>query len=89
MQEFDSMSRQQRRQLERQVKKMENRRGFTLQEVENMNAQAYELGKETSLEAAAQVLGLGEVRLDRVKKHLAKLEAERFGPYANIDSRGR
>jgi len=72
------MNRAQRRQMERSKKKYEQRQTFTKEEVEGMNEQAYKYGVAFALQAAKEVLNLGEVRLDRVRFKLKEFEFEYF-----------
>lgn len=69
-----TLSRQQRRERERNAKRYDSRQTFTKKEVEDMNAHAFKLGTGMALYAAKKVLGLGDVRLDRVRKEILLLE---------------
>ena len=72
------LSRQERRQRERTSKKYEQRQTFTKKEVEEMNALSYQHGVAFGLYGAKVALGIGEVRLDRIRKEVLKLEATYF-----------
>lgn len=89
------LTRQQRRELVRAAKKEQQRaakdnyrptgragRTFTQAEMETTSQVSYDHGKAFALYAAQQVLGLGDVRLDRVKKEIAELEV---GYFAQLD----
>lgn len=83
------LTRQQRRQMERSGKKYERKTTFSKQEVEKANSAAYEYGKQLTLKAAKEVLGLGHARLERVEKRLAELEFETFiKPFETIENKG-
>lgn len=72
------MNRQQKRQQERSKKKFDKRQTFTKAETEAMNEQAYKYGVAFTLMAVKQVMGLGEVRLDRIRLKLKEYEFEYF-----------
>ena len=72
------MNRQERRQRERSSKKYDKRQTFTKKEVEDLNAASYQHGLAFGLYAASRALNLGEVRLDRIRKEIQRLEATYF-----------
>jgi hypothetical protein len=72
------ISRQERREKERSAKKFTSRNTFSKQEVEAMNQHSYEHGTAFALWSAAKILGLGEVRLDRIRMEIKALELQHF-----------
>ncbi|AYP68421.1 hypothetical protein HWB91_gp51 [Bacillus phage vB_BboS-125] len=72
------MNRQERRKRERSSQKYEQRQTFTKKEVEEMNALSYQHGVAFALYGAKKALELGEVRLDRIRKEVLKLEGIYF-----------
>lgn len=76
--EVPKLSRQQRRERDRAAQKYENKKTFTKAEVVAMNQASYEHGTAFALYAASKVLGLGEVRLDRIRLELKALEMHYF-----------
>ncbi|XJZ25975.1 hypothetical protein ACF5W4_11235 [Bacillota bacterium Lsc_1132] len=72
------LTRQQRRDRERSAKKFTQRQTFTKDEVEQMNQASYEHGTAFALYAAMKILGLGEVRLDRIRMEIKALELHYF-----------
>jgi hypothetical protein len=68
------MNRAQRRQRERSAQNYDNRKTFTKQELEDMNTHAFKIGTAMALYAAQQTMGLGEVRMDRMRKAILELE---------------
>ncbi|MED3571934.1 hypothetical protein [Cytobacillus praedii] len=72
------MNRAERRRQERNKKKFDQLQTFSKKEVESMNEQAYKYGVAFALVAAKEVLQLGEVRLDRIRKRITEFEFEYF-----------
>lgn len=83
------LSRQVRRQMERSGAKFDKKTTFTKSEVEKANASAYLYGKQLALKAAAEVIGLGPKRLDRIEEKIADLEFATFiKPFDDLLSQG-
>lgn len=74
----EKLSRQQRRAIERERKKTRERQSFHRGEVQQVSLLSYKDGRILALRAAKEVLGLGPVRLERVKERLEELENENF-----------
>lgn len=74
----EQLSRQQRRQRARSGKKFDRKVTFTKDELQSANSAAYEYGKQLALKAAAEVIGLGPKRLERIGEVLERLETETF-----------
>lgn len=72
------LSRQQRRDQERRSQKFNSRSSFSKEELEKTNEISYSIGVGLSLKAVAEVLGIGEVRLERVRTKIKELEFEHF-----------
>ncbi|MGP9042125.1 hypothetical protein [Cytobacillus kochii] len=78
LQPQQKMNRAERRRKERNQKKFDQIQTFSKLEVESMNEQAYKHGVAFTLVAAREVLNLGEVRLDRIRKKIKEYEFEYF-----------
>jgi len=55
------------------AKKYDQRQTFSKNELEEMNARAFQIGTAIALYAAQQTLKLGPVRMDRVRRELKVL----------------
>lgn len=73
-----TLNRQQKRAQERRAAKYDSRQSFTRKEVEHMTVTSFQAGTAMALYAAGKVLGLGEVRLDRVRAEIQTLEFQYF-----------
>lgn len=73
-----TLSRQQKRAMQRKGKKYEEKVSFTKEELQNANMAAYEYGKQLAILAATEVIGLGPKRLDRITEVIEKLEFQTF-----------
>lgn len=73
------MSRQQRRQRDRDLRKYETKSTFTKGEIERANEVSYRYGMAFALQASKEVLGLGDTRLERIREKIAEYEARHFG----------
>lgn len=73
-----NLSRQQRRERQRAAKRYDQKTSFAKQEMEAASEVSYQYGKAFALYAAQQVLGLGDVRLDRVRLEIEALELQFF-----------
>ncbi|WP_332648841.1 hypothetical protein [Lysinibacillus sp. 54212] len=72
------MNRAERRRRERGARKYDQVQTFTKSEAEAMSEQSYRYGVAFALLAAKEVLQLGDVRLDRVRKKIIEYEFEHF-----------
>lgn len=66
----------------KRAKQYDKRQMFTKEEMEAQVTTAYALGIQLAMNAAKEVLGLGEKRLSQVAKRLQEIEAQRLGPDA-------
>lgn len=75
------MDRAEKKRRQRAVSRFNERRTFTPDEVKQMNIAAYEMGAQHIAEAVADVYGLGDKRLERIKEKLELLQQRDFSDF--------
>lgn len=84
------LTRQERRKMERNAKKYDQRTSFTRDELERANEAAYAYGKQIALEAIKRTAGIGPKRLAAIEGTIAELEHSTFiRPFKGDESNGK